>query len=54
MRENHSEDRNRRLQNGSQAGRDIFFSPKEQGIIEREHKKTGKGEKEIIATIFRA
>src|SRR5438270_4938680 len=50
VREYHSENRNRRLENGGESGGNVKLSPEEQRVIEAKHQNAGPGEKFEIAT----
>src|SRR5690349_21793187 len=50
MREHHSKNWDRGLQNGREARRNVQFTPKEEGIIPAKHEQPGEGKNCIIAS----
>ena len=53
MREDHSKNRDRCLQDRSKTGRHVELSPKKKRVIDRKHEYAGKCEDAVIRSTFR-
>src|SRR6202011_5990159 len=53
MGKEHSENRNGRLQNRGQSGRNVQLAPKKQGVVQAKHQNSCERERQVIATIKR-
>ena len=53
MREEHSENWNRGLEDGGKTGRNIKFAPEQQRVIQAKHQHAGQSENQVIESVSR-